>query len=306
MEISPNAQRWLNAISASEGTMRDGKRGYNIMFGGGTFDDYTRHPDTVVDGGRLKSAAAGAYQFMPGTYSGVKRDLSLPDFSPSSQDQAALELIRRRGVDPDRDPITPQNVNKLSPEWAALPTLQGGSYYPNQRSRDFQFVKDAFNSPLQAQGPRAQLPAPEKPPEVTQQPVSPSQSQVPQEETTIGNEEVAALILIGELREKLNQQTADFERAEKTRAENDEKFKNEVLTKMKEGYAKNEEIAKVDALTEMFMESERARANEKAAEARARRREAMSKQLDPLANLSYLNAAAKAQRDKFRPGESVI
>ena len=35
-------------------------------------------------------------------------------------------------------------------------------------------------------------------------------------------------------------------------------------------------------------------------------REAMSKQLDPLANLSYLNAAAKAQRDKFRPGESVI
>ena len=130
MEISPNAQRWLNAISASEGTMRDGKRGYNIMFGGGTFDDYTRHPDTVVDGGRLKSAAAGAYQFMPGTYGTVKRDLKLPDFSPSSQDQAALELMRRRGVDPDRDPLTPQNVNKLSPEWAAFPTLQGQSYYP--------------------------------------------------------------------------------------------------------------------------------------------------------------------------------
>ena len=300
MEISPNAQRWLNAISASEGTMRDGKRGYNIMFGGGTFDDYTRHPDTVIDGGRLKSAAAGAYQFMPGTYGTVKRDLKLPDFSPSSQDQAALELMRRRGVDPDRDPLTPENVNKLSPEWAAFPTLQGRSYYPKQTARSFQFVKDAFNAPIQGQGPRAQLPAPEKPPEVAQQP------QTSGENTGIGNEEAAALILIGELRAKLNQQAADFERAEKTRAENDEKFKNEVLTKMKEGYAKNEEIAKVDALTEMFMESERARANEKAAEARARRREAMSKQLDPLANLAYLNAAAQAMRDKFRPGESVI
>ena len=107
MEISPNAQRWLNSISAAEGTMRDGRRGYNIMFGGGTFPNYDQHPDTVIDGGRLKSAAAGAYQFMPGTYSGVKRDLNLPDFSPSSQDQAALELIRRRGVDPDRDPLTP-------------------------------------------------------------------------------------------------------------------------------------------------------------------------------------------------------
>jgi muramidase (phage lysozyme) len=306
MEISPNAQRWLNAISAAEGTMRDGKRGYNIMFGGGTFPSYERHPDTVIHGGRLSSAAAGAYQFMPGTYGIVKRDLKLPDFSPSSQDQAALELIRRRGVDPDRDPLTPENVNKLSPEWAAFPTLQGRSYYPKQTARSFQFVKDAFNSPLKAQGPRAQQAALEKPPEVAQQPVSPSQSQVPQEETSIGNEEAAALILIGELKAKLNQQTADFERAEKTRAENDEKFKNEVLTKMKEGYAKNEEIAKVDALTEMFMESERARANERAAEAKARRREAMSKALDPSAQLAYLNAAAEAQRSKFKPGESVI
>ena len=297
MEISPNAQRWLNAISASEGTMRDGKRGYNIMFGGGTFDDYTRHPDTVVDGGRLKSAAAGAYQFMPGTYSRVQQDLGLPDFSPSSQDQAALELIRRRGVDPDRDPITPQNVNKLSPEWAAFPTLQGGSYYPNQKSRDFQFVKDAFNSPLQAQGPRAQLPAPEKPPEVAQQRVT---------QNTIGEEEALAYFKLGQVQAELDRMKEGRAQAEKDNEERFEKFKNEVLTKMNDGYQKGQQNEKIDRLTEMFMESERARANERAAEAKARRREAMSKQLDPLANLSYLNAAAKAQRDKFRPGESVI
>ena len=298
MEISPNAQRWLNLISASEGTMRDdGKRGYNVMFGGGTFDDFTRHPDTVVDGGRLKSAAAGAYQFMPGTYSGVKQDLNLPDFSPSSQDQAALELIRRRGVDPDRDPPTPQNVNKLSPEWASLPTLQGGSYYPNQKSRDFQFVKDAFNSPIQAQGPRAQQAAPEKPPEVAQEPVT---------QNTIGDEEALAIFKLGQMQAKLDQMKSERAQVEKDNEERFEKFKNDVLAKMNEGYQKGQQNEKIDRLTQMFMESEQARANEKAAAARARRREQMSKQLDPLANLAYLNAAAQAQRDKFRPGESVI
>lgn len=297
MEISPNAQRWLNAISASEGTMRDGKRGYNIMFGGGTFDDYTRHPDTVIDGGRLKSSAAGAYQFMPGTYGTVKRDLKLPDFSPPSQDQAALELMRRRGVDPDRDPLTPQNVNKLSPEWAAFPTLQGRSYYPKQTARSFQFVKDAFNAPIQGQGPRAQLPAPEKPPEVAQQPVT---------QNTIGEEEALAIFKLGQMQVELDRMKEGEAQAEKDNEERFEKFKNEVLTKMNEGYEKGQQNEKIDRLTEMFMESERARANEKAAEARARRREAMSKQLDPLANLAYLNAAAEAQRNKFRPGESVI
>ena len=78
------------------------------------------------------------------------------------------------------------------------------------------------------------------------------------------------------------------------------------VKKMKEGYEKSKEADKIDALTQMFMESEQARANERAAEANARAREEMSKQLDPLANLAYLNAAAQAQRDKFRPGESVI
>ena len=297
MEISPNAQRWLNAISASEGTMRDGKRGYNIMFGGGTFDDYTRHPDTVIDGGRLKSAAAGAYQFMPGTYGTVKRDLKLPDFSPSSQDQAALELMRRRGVDPDRDPLTPQNVNKLSPEWAAFPTLEGRSYYPKQTAKSFQFVKDAFNAPIQGQGPRAQQAAPEKPPEVAQQPVT---------QNTIGEEEALAIFNLGQMQAKLDQMKSETGQLEKDNEERFEKFKNEVLTKMNEGYEKGQQNEKIDRLTEMFLESEKARADERAAERKTRIREAISEKLNPLASLDYLNAAAKAQRDKFRPGESVI
>ena len=200
-------------------------------------------------------------------------------------------------MDPDRDQLTPQNVAKLSPEWAAFPTLQGRSYYPKQTARSFQFVKDAFNAPIQGQGPRAQLPAPEKPPEVAQQPVT---------QNTIGEEEALAIFKLGQMQVELDRMKEGEAQAEKDNEERFEKFKNEVLTKMNEGYEKGQQNEKIDRLTEMFMESERARANERAAEARARRREAMSKQLDPLANLSYLNAAAKAQRDKFRPGESVI
>ena len=301
MEISPNAQRWLNAISAAEGTMRDGKRGYNIMFGGGTFPSYERHPDTVIHGGRLSSAAAGAYQFMPGTYGTVKRDLKLPDFSPSSQDQAALELIRRRGVDPDRDQLTPQNVAKLSPEWAAFPTLQGRSYYPKQTARSFQFVRDAFNAPIQAQGPRAQQAAPSKPPEVTQE-----QPQISQEIPPTGTEEIAAAYQLGQLQAQLNEMKNKAAQAEQTAARESDEFKNEVLTKMNDVYQKSLENEKIDTLTKLFEASEQAQIREKEEEARSARREKMSKALDPLAQLAYLNAAAEAQRSKFKPGESVI
>ena len=169
MTVSPNARNWLNAISAAEGTTRNGKVQYNIMFGGGTFNDLSKHPDTVIDSGRYRSAAAGAYQFMSATYRGVARDLNLQDFSPESQDQAALELIRRRGVDPDRDPITRENVAKLAPEWAALPTLSGKSFY-NQPVKSFEFVSRAGGNPYLT----PQEAAPSKPPEPVQVAQSPA------------------------------------------------------------------------------------------------------------------------------------
>ena len=36
------------AISGAEGTILGGKPGYNVMFGGGRFQGYERHPDRVV------------------------------------------------------------------------------------------------------------------------------------------------------------------------------------------------------------------------------------------------------------------
>jgi hypothetical protein len=100
-----------------------------MMFSGKRFNNLSRHPDVVNRGGGYASSAAGAYQFLTPTWGGVSKKLGLKDFGPQSQDLGALQLIRQRGVDPARDPISPQTVAKLAPEWASLPTMQGRSYY---------------------------------------------------------------------------------------------------------------------------------------------------------------------------------
>lgn len=129
---NPVAQQWLDLIAYAEGTDRARKgAGYDVMFGGSRFTDFSKHPDRVITTPTFPrgSAAAGRYQFMPGTYRGVASRLGLKDFGPQAQDQAALELIERRGVNPYVDRPTPQTVAKLAPEWASLPTIEGKSYY---------------------------------------------------------------------------------------------------------------------------------------------------------------------------------
>jgi muramidase (phage lysozyme) len=134
--VTPAERQWLNLISFAEGTWTSQGPKYNTMFGGGQFKDLSRHPDKVVRTPGYASAAAGAYQFMPGTWGGVSKKLGLRDFGPQAQDLAAIQLMRARGVDPATAAITPANVAKLAPEWASLPTMRGSSYY-GQPSKSF-------------------------------------------------------------------------------------------------------------------------------------------------------------------------
>lgn len=136
------------AISGAEGTILGGQPGYNVMFGGGRFKDFSRHPDKVITSpGGYSSAAAGAYQFLPGTYKGSQQRLGLKDFSPESQNLAMLDLVQARlapigglAAITKAGTLTPQIQAALAPEWASFPTMSGKSYYgqPVKKQSDIQ------------------------------------------------------------------------------------------------------------------------------------------------------------------------
>jgi muramidase (phage lysozyme) len=148
--ITPQRRALLNTIRYAEGTWKQGKEGYRTLYGGGRFSSLERHPEIVVVK-RYTSAAAGAYQFLPGTWSEAARKLQLASFGPSSQDQAALYLVDRRGVldQIDQQGLTREAMAVLAHEWASFPTLAGQSAYgqPVKRAEELQRF---FSSNLKA------------------------------------------------------------------------------------------------------------------------------------------------------------
>jgi muramidase (phage lysozyme) len=130
--LTAERRAMLNTIRYAEGTWVNGDpSGYRILFGGSYVPSLDRHPNRVMYSTRYASAAAGAYQFMPFTWSMVSRSMGLTDFQPQAQDQGALFLIKKRGALHlvDRGEMTPELAARLAPEWASFPTLAGNSYY---------------------------------------------------------------------------------------------------------------------------------------------------------------------------------
>jgi len=144
-----NEAAFLLMIRKAEGTA--GPNGYRTLFGGRLFDSYADHPRVAVKfrdkaGRELWTSAAGAYQFLavsplPGggstrqnTWDRLAERLGLADFSPESQDAAALELIREAGALGDvRAGRFDQAVNKVRRIWASMP---GAGYAQPEKSLD--------------------------------------------------------------------------------------------------------------------------------------------------------------------------
>lgn len=135
-----NLRAFLGMIRVSEGT--SGADGYSIIVGGDHFDSYADHPRIKVWIESIKdySSAAGAYQIIRRTWDGVRAKLGLVDFSPASQDRAAVELIRQRGALADvkagRFAVAVQKCRK---EWASLP---GAGY--GQRENSLATLQSAY------------------------------------------------------------------------------------------------------------------------------------------------------------------
>ena len=117
---SPSLRAFLAVIRAGEGT--SDPDGYRRHYGGTLFDSFADHPCKAITAGRWTSTAAGAYQFLMGTWRECAAALALPDFSPASQDLAAVFLIRRRGALPDAlAGRLDAAIAKCAKEWASLP-----------------------------------------------------------------------------------------------------------------------------------------------------------------------------------------
>lgn len=125
-----NIRAFLIMIQHAEGTY--GKDGYRKLYGGGYFNDYSKHPNTKVTKWGITSTAAGAYQILSKTWAELQTKLKLPDFSPVSQDKAAIELIRRRNALEDvYAGRFIQAIAKCRKEWASLP---GAGYGQNEKN----------------------------------------------------------------------------------------------------------------------------------------------------------------------------
>jgi len=148
-----NCAAFLSMISISEGTAR-APDSYAVCYGyRHTIQAFADHPaitgewmgESIANLGTeyagKVSTAAGRYQIIRPTWKGCKRALALPDFSPQSQDAAALYLIRQAGA---LDDVKAGNfeaaVNKCAKEWASLP----GANAPGQAMRRMDDLRLAF------------------------------------------------------------------------------------------------------------------------------------------------------------------
>lgn len=120
-----NVQAMLRVVRHGEGT--SGPDGYKTLFGGKLFTGFADHPRVTVcrtfsSGKKICSTAAGAYQFLSTSWDETRKAMGLPDFSPASQDFAAVGRMAARGA---LDDVLAGRLDaallKLSYEWASLP-----------------------------------------------------------------------------------------------------------------------------------------------------------------------------------------
>ena len=154
-----NIKAFLFTIRASEHRYPNdvtNDAAYHIFYGGKRFYDMSDHP---VLTGELKpvpllnnicaasglgpgcvSSAAGAYQFIKATWIRLRDKLQLPDFSPASQDLAAVQLLDDIGaLKLVQSGDIEGALAKASKVWASLPGSRA-----QQNPRTLQYALDRF------------------------------------------------------------------------------------------------------------------------------------------------------------------
>lgn len=138
----PEIWAFLQVIRACEGTAGD--EHYNTLFGYRKFQGWEDHPRQKISANGYVSTAAGAYQILEKTWDEIRKKHQLPDFSPASQDAAAVGLlIRRKAIDAIRNRKLAEAITLTNREWASLPDSPYG-----QPTRSMAFVEKVFLNAL--------------------------------------------------------------------------------------------------------------------------------------------------------------
>jgi len=124
---SPQMQAFADMTSWAEGTSKSGtgNRDYNILFGGARVDNLSTHPNVKkefsVNGKRLISTSAGAFQITNPTYNEFAPKLGLTDFSPQSQEMILAAMAIQVGADKDiLENNIPAAIQKLTGRFASF------------------------------------------------------------------------------------------------------------------------------------------------------------------------------------------
>ena len=160
-----NVKAFLFTIRASEHRYPNdvtNDAAYHIFYGGRRFYNMADHPVLTGElppvalpvnvcaasglGPGCVSTAAGAYQFIKATWIRLRDKLQLPDFSPASQDLAAVQLLDDIGaLKLVQSGDIEAALAKASKVWASLP---GSSAQQNPKT--LQYALDRFSEGLTA------------------------------------------------------------------------------------------------------------------------------------------------------------
>lgn len=138
--MTPNERAFLDTIAWSEGTDNGiqvtRNKGYDVVVGGDLImTRYVDHPRAMrrltVN---LSSTAAGRYQILAKYYDAYKHKLGLKDFSPSSQDAIAMQMIKEQKALADVNKGNfDEAVKKCANIWASFP---GAGYKQREHKMD--------------------------------------------------------------------------------------------------------------------------------------------------------------------------
>jgi muramidase (phage lysozyme) len=133
---NPNVTAFLDAIANAEGLEGRPNGGYDLGFGYRKIASLAEHPyvgrELTPNG---VSSASGRFQFMGHTWGDMKRALGLQDFSPISQQVAALKQLEQLGVleSVARGTVGSRELSRVAQVWASVESAagSGGSAHAN-------------------------------------------------------------------------------------------------------------------------------------------------------------------------------